>query len=249
MSERFTLAQISDLHVGAEGAAAKLRAVLDALRPRRLDAIIATGDLVNDERAEEYAELAAILRDPPAPVFLAPGNHDEIHRLRAAFPSHHYLPREGPLSYVVEHLPLRLVVVDQTVPGEVHGDFTPAHAEWLDDALSRLSRQPAVVALHHPPFATHDALFDTIALRNAERFAAVIARHRQVQRIICGHHHRLALGAVAHVPVVIAPSTAYSYGLAIDPGDPLAPKTNEPTGYMLHAWTRQAGMASHFMAV
>lgn len=249
MSERFVLAQISDLHIGGEGAAAGLRRTLDALRTRRIDAIIATGDLANDEKHEEYRELAALLRDAPAPLYLAPGNHDSVERMRAAFPEHVYLPLEGALSFVIERFAVRIVSVDDTVAGEVHGDFTPAHAAWLETALARAPRHPTIVALHHPPFATHDLLFDTIALKAAERFAEVIGRHRQVVRIICGHHHRLAVGAVAHAPVVIAPSTAWSYGLALGAGDAIAPKTAEPTGYMLHVWTPEAGMASHFMAV
>jgi 3',5'-cyclic-AMP phosphodiesterase len=249
MSERFVLAQISDLHIGAEGAADGLRRTLAALRSRKIDAVIATGDLANDEKPEEYAELAKLLREAPGPLYLAPGNHDAAQAMRAAFPEHVYLPPEGPLSFVIERFAVRIVCVDETVAGEVHGDFTSAHAAWLDAALARAPRQPTIVALHHPPFVTHDLLFDTIALKSAARFAEVIGRHRQVLRVICGHHHRMAIGVVAHAPVVIAPSTAWSYGLALETGEAVAPKTAEATGYVLHVWTAEAGMASHFMAV
>ena len=144
---------------------------------------------------------------------------------------------------------MRVVCVDQIVPGETHGVLTQEGAEWLDRALSAAAEKPTVLALHHPPFPTHDKLFDTIGLRDGALLSSVVARHRQVIRIICGHHHRVALGQVAHAPTVIAPSTSWVYGLALHPGQLVAPKTPEQPGWMLHVWTADGGMASHFMGL
>ena len=93
------------------------------------------------------------------------------------FRSHAYLPRSGPLSYALEQFPVRIVAVDQIVPGETHGMLTPAQADWLDRTLAAEPVKPTVVALHHPPFATHDLLFDSIGLRDGELLAEVIAKH------------------------------------------------------------------------
>ncbi len=193
--------------------------------------------------------LAAALSDAPAPFFLIPGNHDDHDRLRAAFPEQTYAPRSGPMSYVLENLPVRIIAIDQIAPGCTHGVFTAECVAWLDSALAAAPEKPTMLALHHPPFATHDLLFDGIGLHGADRFAQVVARHRQVLRIVCGHHHRLVVGQVAHAPVVIAPSTSWAYGLALHEGDRLAPKTGEQPGWVLHAWTAQAGLASHFMGL
>ena len=73
MSRRFLLAQISDTHVRVDDEGASLRQLTRALAQARdyaADAILMTGDLVNDERDEEYAALATALIDPPAPLFL-----------------------------------------------------------------------------------------------------------------------------------------------------------------------------------
>lgn len=250
----FALAQISDMHVGAGigpnglTAAENLMAALDAIARRRPDAIIATGDLVNDAKPHEYAELARILRDAPAPVFLLPGNHDDRSALGAAFPEHNYLPREGPLSFVLEQFPLRIVMVDGTASGEVGGHFTPAHAQWLDNALAAAPDKPTLVAVHHPPFESYDLLFDTISLKGADLFAKVIANHRQVIRVVCGHHHRTVVSAAGHVPMVCAPSTAWTYGLAAQADDEIAPITREPCGFLLHLWRPGGLMASHLIA-
>lgn len=250
MSGRFVLAQISDTHVRADddGAAARqLRRALAQARDYRADAILLTGDLVNDEREDEYAMLAETIADPPAPLFVLPGNHDDRARLRAALAGHSYLPRAGALSFAVDDFPVRLVAVDQIAPGETHGLITRDGAAWLDRTLAAAPSKPTLVALHHPPFLTHDLLFDKIGLLDADMFASVIARHPQVTRIICGHHHRVAVGQVAHAPVVIAPSTSWTYGLAMYEGQPIAPRTAEHPGWMLHAWTATGGFASHFI--
>jgi 3',5'-cyclic AMP phosphodiesterase CpdA len=252
MSGKFRLAQISDTHVRADdggAAAAQLRRAMAQAKSYEVDAILLTGDLANDERAEEYAVLAEAIADPPAPLFLMPGNHDERGLMRRFFPSHAYWPRQGPLSFAIDDFPVRVVAVDQVVPGETHGLLTEAGAKWLDATLAAAPAAPTIVALHHPPFLTHDLLFDRIGLLDADLFASVIAKHRQVARVICGHHHRVAFGQVAHAPVIVAPSSSWTYGLAMDEGQALAPKTAEQPGWVVHAWTAFGGFASHFMGL
>lgn len=252
MSAPFVLAQISDTHVRADddGAAARqLKRAMAQAKDYRADVILLTGDLVNDERADEYVVLAETIADPPAPLYVLPGNHDDRARLRAALAGHTYLPAAGPLSFAIDDFPVRVVAVDQIVPGETHGLLTPDHAAWLDRTLGAAPDKPTVVALHHPPFLTHDLLFDRIGLLDADLFAEVIARRRQVVRVICGHHHRVAVGQVAHAPVIVAPSSSWTYGLAMREGQQIAPKTSEQPGWMLHAWTPSGGFASHFMGL
>jgi 3',5'-cyclic-AMP phosphodiesterase len=251
MSAQFVIAQISDTHVRTDddGAAVRqLNRALDQARTYRADLILLTGDLVNDEREDEYAAFAKAIADPPAPVYVLPGNHDDRARLRAALPSHAYLPTSPQLSYAIETFPVRIVCVDQIVPGETHGRLTEEHAAWLDQVLARRPDNPTIVAMHHPPFPTHDILFDKIGLVDAELFTSVIARHRQVERVICGHHHRVAVGQVAHAPVIVAPSTSWVYGLATHPAQEVAPKTTEQPGWMLHLWG-PGGLASVFMGL
>ncbi len=252
MSGQFRLAQISDTHVRADDggrAASQLRRALGQARDYNADAVLLTGDLVNDGREGEYLALAEVLADASTPIFLMPGNHDERAHLRRRFPAHAYLPREGALHYTIEDFPVRIAVLDDIVPGETHGRLQRAGVEWLDSALSVEPVKPTIVALHHPPFLTHDLLFDKIGLWDADEFAAVIARHRQVQRVICGHHHRVVIGQAAHAPVIVAPSSSWVYGLAMNEGQQIAPKTNEQPGWMLHAWTPTGGIASHFMGL
>ena len=59
----------------------------------------------------------------------------------------------------------------------------------------------------------------------------------------------LSRSALAHAPAIIAPSTSWIYGLALNEGQQIAPKTHEQPGWMLHVWTPQSGFASHFMGL
>src|SRR5712692_163669 len=107
------IAQISDLHVKVEGALAYRRVETAAFlaravdRIRRLsprpDLVVATGDLVDGGRPEEYRRLRQLLSPLPMPVYLMAGNHDDRAALRSAFADHDYLPRDGAfLQYVVD---------------------------------------------------------------------------------------------------------------------------------------------------
>src|SRR6266550_639034 len=112
------IAQISDMHVKAEGkllfrridtAGFLERAVahVNALDPRP-DIVLATGDLVDGGKPEEYAHLRRMLAPLAMPLYMIPGNHDARDALREAFPEHAYLPPTGFLQYTIENLPVRL---------------------------------------------------------------------------------------------------------------------------------------------
>jgi 3',5'-cyclic AMP phosphodiesterase CpdA len=98
--------------------------------------------------------------------------------------------------------------------------------------------------MHHPPFATGMVQMDGIALREPQRFRSVIARHRQVERIVCGHHHRPIVGQCAHAIVSISPSVAHQVELSFDPTDSGA-FNFEPPAIQLHAWDAVTGFVSH----
>jgi 3',5'-cyclic-AMP phosphodiesterase len=89
---------------------------------------------------------------------------------------------------------------------------------------------------------------DRINLRDIPAFAAVIARHKQVERIICGHHHRAIVGRVGHAIASISPSVAHQVEMTLDPDDRGA-FIFEPPAYQLHRWTAADGIVSHTVYV
>ena len=61
---------------------------------------------------------------------------------------------------------------------------------WLAEQLTDAPSRPTIVLMHHPPFTTGIRKMDAMGLDGIEALAAVIGRHPQVERIVCGHLHR-----------------------------------------------------------
>jgi 3',5'-cyclic AMP phosphodiesterase CpdA len=214
LSRPFLLAQISDLHLGEPSIAGakpkrSLREVIAAIDrlPNPIDAILVSGDLAEHAAPEEYRLAAELIGGLGVPVHVLPGNHDDRATMREIFD----LPgkADAPIDYSVDFGPLRLVVVDSTIPGEDRGGFDREQLTWLEAELARKPRQPTVVAMHQAPLATGIADWDSVNLPASERraIAASITRHPQVRALVGGHLHRIAASALAGRPVIVAPST------------------------------------------
>ena len=248
------LAQITDLHVTLPGKMLDSRyhtadhleravAHLLALDPRP-DAVAITGDLVDAGSPAEYARLLELLAPLPVPIYVVPGNHDEREALRAAFGPRGYLPAEGFLSYAVELGPLRLIGLDTNIPGAAGGRLCPERLAWLDACLAGAPDRPTVILQHHPPFATGIEQMDAMGLEGIDGLAEVVSRHRQVERILCGHVHRPITRRFAGTVATVCPSTAHQVGLDLRRPGGLA-IVREPPACALHAWSQDTGLVSH----
>ena len=262
------LAQLSDTHIVAAGKlfrcpmqgtapnAARARrefdtapylaravATLNALVPRP-DIAIVTGDLVDHGEPEEYEQLRHLLTRLSMPVFVIPGNHDAREPLREAFRGARYLPVAGYLQYAIEDYPLRLVALDTLVPGKDVGMLCAERLGWLDATLAAQPDRPTVILMHHPPFATGITYMDNYGLDNAAGLAEIVARHPQVERILCGHLHRAIDRRFAGTVAGTAPSTAHQIRLNLV-ADAQISFIFEPPGYQLHVWHQDSGLVTH----
>ena len=249
------VAQLSDPHVVAPGqvlygrvdtGACLARAVaeVNGLDPLP-DLTVITGDLVGHETPEEYEHLRRIISALRMPVFVIPGNHDDRHLLRSTFGPDGYLPKEGYLQYAVEDYPVRLVALDTHIPGQGGGELCDERLAWLDRTLGAAPDTPTMLLMHHPPFATGIERMDKAGLRNSEAFAAVVAQHPQIERILCGHLHRAIDRRFAGTVAGTAPSTAHQMRLDLRPEVTSLRFMLEPAGYQLHLWREDAGLVTH----
>ena len=255
MSDTFILGQISDLHIKAPGklsyrvvdcAAMLERCVEEVLRlPQRPDAIVFTGDLADFGRPEEYEHLRRLLEPLPMPYYLLPGNHDERSTLRQVFADHAYLRQWEPyIQYAIDDWPLRIVALDTVIPGEGGGRLDDERLAWLDRTLGAAPKKPTVVVMHHPPFTTLIGHMDRVGLEGSEALARVIARHPQVERVLCGHLHRPIQYRFAGTIASTSPSPAHQVALDLSPDAPSDFKM-EPPAFQLHAWREGIGVVSH----
>lgn len=250
------IVQITDLHVRPEGVAAYRVCESNALTERALravarlrpDAVLVTGDLTDCGLASEYQLLAAMLqRHLHMPVHVIPGNHDRRETMLAHLPGTRSAA-DGFIHYAAEVGPVRLVMLDTVVPGAGHGSLDGGRLEWLDRTLAARPDQPTLIGMHHPPFLCGIAHMDRIRLRDEEAFTAVIARHPQVRRIVCGHHHRPIVSQVAHAVTSISPSVVNAVEFDLDPAAPSA-FVLEPPAFQLHRWGETTGFVSHTVLV
>ena len=208
------------------------------------DVTVVTGDLVDHGEVAEYENLRHLLAALRMPVFVIPGNHDSRAPLRQAFGADGYFPPDGFLHYAVEDYPLRLVALDTSIPGENGGILCEERLRWLDAALAAAPDRPTLMLMHHPPFATGITYMDGYGLQNAGALAEIVERHRQIERIACGHLHRTIDRRFAGTVAGTAPSTAHQIQLDLRPGARLHFRL-EPPGYQLHLWAAESGLVTH----
>jgi len=244
------LCQITDLHIKAErklaygrvdtaGMLERCVAAILRLAPAP-DAVLITGDLVDRGSDAEYELLAQLIAPLSTqgnlPVYLVAGNHDEREALRRNFPAHSYLRQWAPfVQYAIDAHALRIVALDTVIPGQGGGLVCAERLDWLDRTLSQAPEQPTVILMHHPPFVTGIGHMDRVGLDNSDALEAVVRRHPQVERVMCGHLHRSIQARFGGTVASTCPSTAHQ--VALDLASPSPDNfVMEPPGYQLHFW-------------
>ncbi|MFC0402350.1 phosphodiesterase [Paraburkholderia rhizosphaerae] len=251
------LAQISDLHIKRPGALAYRRvdtaaylsrcvAALNALAPRP-DAVIVTGDLVDQGDVEQYEHLKALLAPLQMPFYLLVGNHDDRAALRTVFSDRQELFDGGEfVQYAVDVGPLRVLALDSMVPGASGGTLCAARIEWLAAQLDATKGKPVIVALHHPPFVSGIGHMDRVRLepsatRNLE---ALIAHHPNIERVICGHVHRPMFARFGGTIASAVPAPAHQVALDLRDDAPSAFRMEAPA-FALHRYDVASGLVTH----
>ncbi len=154
---------------------------------------------------------------------------------RAAFHDHAYLPRRGPLQYVVNTLPVRLIGLDSTHAKRPGGELDADRLAWFEEALALAPRRPTFVFLHHPPFEIGVPPVDGQRFRHVGRFRAIVERNPQIVGIASGHIHRAAGTWIGNTPVTTAPSTAHQLTVTRSASGAYGLRLELPS-FALHRW-------------
>jgi Icc protein len=217
---RYTLIQISDLHVEEAGVDSRYGLDTTTLLERALrrveatdvrpDAVLLTGDLVERGTPAEYRRLRELV-DPVAarlgvPFVYAMGNHDDRAALRDV------LLGDGsgstdPLYQVIRLHGLRIVVLDSSIPGVASGDLDDDQLDRLRAELADPAPDGTVLVLHHPPLPSVVPIAGAIELLRPQRLAAAVARS-DVRIVLAGHTHMTSAGALCGIPVWTAGALA-----------------------------------------
>lgn len=187
------------------------------------DAILATGDLSQDETPESYRRFVEMFEGVGAPVHCLPGNHDVPRRMTEIFsPSGTVQPtRWAGLGA------WQVVLLNTSVPADNGGELAPSELEFLEKTLHDNPDRHALVCLHHNPVPAGSAWLDTMKLRNGDAFFAVTDRFPSVKAIVWGHVHQEQDLVRKGVRLLATPSTCIQFL----PGSEKFALDTRPPGY------------------
>ena len=214
MTASVRILQITDTHLLGDPAA-KLRGRVNPLHSlehvlrlglarEEFDALLCTGDIVNDEPAG-YQHFARALNGINKPVMCIPGNHDVPEVMHA---------RLGPLGYATggyrDFGDWRIVLLDSSVTDSACGHISPVQLQLLRAAAASTGAH-VLVALHHHPVAMHSEWLDTVGVDNADEFMAVVASLPNVRTVVWGHVHQTYDAMHGAVRMLGTPSTCVQF--------------------------------------
>ena len=232
------LVQITDCHLYADDdgqllgltTADSFNAVIDDIPQHPLaDALLATGDLSQDESAGSYQRLKAGVKQLGLPSFWLPGNHDDPVLMAKELVGDNLHPHKRLLS---KHW--QIILLNSHVERRVYGRLDDGELQMLERALNEFPNHHALVVLHHHPVPIKCVWLDTIGLKNPEPMFALLSKHRQKSVVLWGHVHQFFDGEKDGVRLLSTPSTCVQF----KPHSPDFQADTEAPGYRyldLHA--------------
>jgi len=185
-------------------------------------AVLATGDLVQDESRGGYERFRELLGGLGIPVYCLPGNHDDPGLMRE-------LLGTPPFQFCGEARlgTWTLVMLDTYARQDDAGVLSASELARLDRSLAAAGKGPSLVALHHQPVAMGSEWLDGVPLRNAMEFLAVCDRHPGLRAILWGHVHQASDRVRQGVRLLSTPSTCAQFL----PGSATFAMDTRPPGY------------------
>jgi 3',5'-cyclic AMP phosphodiesterase CpdA len=169
-----------------------------------VDAILITGDLIDDGTSRDYILLKEIFKNvfEDIPVLIGPGNHDQYEAFNQVF-----FDEQSPAKHInkiYEFDELRIIFFDNTFEKSATGKVTSSQVDWLEEVLQE-SNKPVLLMTHH--HLLHDQS-EIPALPENQRFKALI-ENSLVTGILCGHTHHGYTSVFANKFYTTSPSLSF----------------------------------------
>ena len=157
------------------------------------DLILHTGDVTHDGTPEDYALVKSMMSTLDIPVHFALGNRDLGANLVEGLRDLGGAELEGGfLIYSIDGFPVRLIAMDTHNRESRIGTTCSVRLCILEELLKDQPDTPTALFMHHPPFevttSKYPFQFDDPVL--ADAFLRLVAQHKQVVHLFCGHMHR-----------------------------------------------------------
>ncbi len=212
-SEDLVLIQITDLHIftnkkevfAGVNSHRSLQAVLTLIKEdfSDFDAMLVTGDLVQDPEHEAYKNMLELLCTIDQPIYFLPGNHDEPE-----------LMKEILTDRYCQNLSLKnweIIFLNSWKPGTHSGYLKDEELISLDERLSKSKDLNVLICLHHHPVSIESQWMDSMILENRDDLFNVLDKHDHIKGLIWGHIHQAFSQIRNNVLLLGTPSTCAQF--------------------------------------
>ncbi|MGI9292237.1 MAG: 3',5'-cyclic-AMP phosphodiesterase [Gammaproteobacteria bacterium] len=216
MPEPIRLLHITDTHLHAHHEA-RMRgvntfdsfiAVIEHVHTdgRPYDAVIATGDLVQDETRQGYERFRDVMIHLGVNVYCVPGNHDSQRIMEEVL-------NGGPFHYCGDFVlgDWCIVMLNSVIRLDDSGRMTPDELARLDQTLKKNTGKHAMLCMHHHPLDMGSQWLDGVALQNKEKLFRVIGEHNNVRSMVWGHVHQSSDRDHNGIRMLSSPSTSSQF--------------------------------------
>jgi len=169
-------------------------------------AVLATGDLAQDESEAAYRAFVGLTTPLGKPVLCIPGNHDN-----PAFMDRH-LSRDGyQVGGAATGGNWLIIMLSSHWPGNTGGRLSDREMERLKTLLGAHPKQHVLVCLHHQPVPVGSLWIDRIGLDNAGAFLDVLDQSDNVRGVLWGHVHQEFDELRKGIRMMASPSTCHQF--------------------------------------
>lgn len=235
-----TVLQVADIHLRGDGREIygrdPERALVDVLQAceRELagvDLVLLSGDQSDDGEPAALARVKELIDPLDAHVLAIPGNHDGPDVQRGTFGDWRPVELDG----------WRVVGVDSSVAGEIHGAVDVAAVEARLDALDE---RPTLLAIHHPPVPP--TAHPWFQLEHAAGLLESLAGRPHVRAVLSGHVHHPFERVRGQLRLLGAPSTLVPFSFR---GAELSVGGDGPLGARVLSLERDGSLGTRLIEV
>lgn len=173
---------------------------------RHFDAVIATGDLVQDETRQGYERFRDVMTQLGVPVHCVPGNHDSQRIMEEVL-------NEGLFHYCGDAVygEWCLIMLNSVIRLDDSGRMTPDELARLNNTLKNHPDKNAMLCMHHHPLDMGSQWLDGVNLVNNEKLFRIAGEHNNVRSMVWGHVHQSSDREHAGLRMFSTPSTSSQF--------------------------------------
>jgi len=189
---------------------------------RRPDAVIATGDLVQDETCQGYEIFHELTGQLNAPIHCIPGNHDSQRIMKDMLGA-------DPFQYCGHEIygDWCLIMLNSVIRLEDSGRLGDEELERLETLLQEHPEKHAMACMHHQPYPMGSRWLDGVGMHNGDALLQLAAKYDNLRCLTWGHVHQESDRTLDGLRMISTPSTGSQFmpnadDFAVD---------NKPPGY------------------